>query len=369
MPKVIVNKLTFSHPAELLRLQPISLRCQSLPSQEVSCGWHTVARDCDDAVIIRNLKDRIVAWNKGAQSMYGYTEAEALGMKIERIIPKNRHVRTREWVRLFAERKKVSPAHIVRRMKDGRTVDVLLTVSLLRDDKGQPVAIATTEHDIAELRHADREFRKLHGRVIAAQEIERKRIGRELHDGVGGMLAGTRFALESLTETMTLSREAQERILKVSEALQHAVAEIRRVAHNLMPSELYDLGLVSALLTLCREFEERTRVRVTAKAVPTGASREMELVFYRIAQEAFHNIEKHSKATKVVLSLSREGDEVILNVSDNGTGFKLRKRSKVDDGIGLRTMRDRAESIGGSLEMQSKPGAGTALSIRAPLTG
>src|ERR1017187_7843385 len=106
MPKVIVNKLTFSHPAELLRLQPISLRCQSLPSQEVSCGWHTVARDCDDAVIIRNLKDRIVAWNKGAQSMYGYTEAEALGMKIERILPENRHARTREWMQLFAQGKK-----------------------------------------------------------------------------------------------------------------------------------------------------------------------------------------------------------------------------------------------------------------------
>ena len=369
MPKVNSSKLACTCRIEAFEIQPFSLRYQSLPSLKIQCGWSTVVRDSDDVVIIRNLKDRIVAWNKSAESMYGYTEAEALGMNINRIIPENRHARTREWLQLFAKGKKVAPEHVVRRIKDGRIVDVLLTVSLLRNNKGQPVAIATTERDITELRHADREFRMLHARVIAAQESERTRLARELHDGVSQMLTGTKFALESLPGTMASSREAQARILKVGELLQRAIAEIRRVSHNLMPAELSDLGLVPALLTLCREFEKRAGVRVAAKAVPTGASHALELALYRIAQEALHNIEKHSKATKVVLALSREGNEVVMNVSDNGTGFNLSKRPPAGHGIGLRTMCDRAESVGGFLEMRSKPGAGTTLSVRAPLTG
>ena len=207
----------------------------------------TLVRDSNDAVIICDLKDRIIAWNKGAQKMYGYTESEALAMSIRRIMPENKRIRARELVRVSA-----APIEIQRRTKSGRILDVLLTVTVLRDEKGQPVEVATTERDITERKRADRELRRLNARVISAQEMERKRLARELHDGVGQILSGVKFRLESLPGEIALDGRAAAKILKVGGVLDRAISEIRRVSQNLIPSELVDLGLEPALRMLCR---------------------------------------------------------------------------------------------------------------------
>ncbi len=325
----------------------------------------TVVLDSNDAVIICDLKDRIIAWNKGAQKMYGYGEAEALGMSIKLLMPEKKVIRARELV-------KVSAAQIEtqRRARSGRILDVLLTVTVLRDGKGEPVEVATTERDITEFRRAERELRRLHARVDSAQETERKRLARELHDGVGQILSGVKFRLQALPGKMTLSEGAEAKILKVGGFLDHAIAEIRRVSQNLMPAELVDLGLEAALQTLCREFKERSGVKATVTTVPTGASPELGLALFRIAQEALNNIGKHSKATTASVALSREGKSIALIVSDNGTGFKPGAgRSASGRGLGLGNMRQRAESVGGSFEVRSSRGAGTALTIRVPLSG
>ncbi len=320
-------------------------------------------RDSNDGVIICDLNDRIIAWNKGAQKMYGYTEAQAVGMNIRHLMPKNRLIRARERVRGSA-----APVETQRRTKDGRILDVLLTVTVLRDDKGQPVEVATTERDISELKRAAQESRMLHARVIAAQDTERKRLARELHDGVGQILSGVKYRLQAVPGKMILSAEAEAKILKVGGFLDHAIAEIRRVSQNLMPSELEDLGLESALLAFCRDFKERSGVAVTVRTVPAPVAPELALALFRIAQEALNNVGKHSKATMAAVSLSLEGKEIVLSVSDNGIGFKLGVgRPSAGRGIGLGNMRERAESVGGNLEIHSMPRAGTTLKIRAPL--
>ena len=168
---------------------------------------------------------------------------------------------------------------------------------------------------------------------------------------------------------MTLSGGGEAKILKVSGDLDHAISEIRRVSHNLMPSELEDLGLEPALRALCREFKGRSGVAVTVRTVATAAAPELALALFRIAQEALSNIGKHSKATIAAVSLSREGKEIVLSVSDNGVGFKLgAKRALAGRGMGLGNMRERSESVGGTLEVHSTPGVGTTLAVRAPLS-
>jgi two-component system CheB/CheR fusion protein len=320
--------------------------------------------DSNDGVIICDLEDRVIAWNKGAQKMYGYTEAQALGMSIRRLMPANKLLRARELVRVSA-----APIETQRRSKAGRLLDVLLTVTVLRDEKGQPVEVATTERDITEQKRAEREFHRLHARVISAQEIERQRLARELHDGVGQILSGVKYRLQALPGKMTLSGGAEAKILKVGGFLDHAIAEIRRVSQNLMPAELVDLGLEPALLTLCREFKERSGIHVTVRTVPTSASPDLALALYRIAQEALNNIGKHSKATMAVVALEREGKKIVLNVSDNGVGLKPAGRRQASRGLGLGNMRQRAESVGGTIEFHSTSGAGTKLSVRVPLAG
>ena len=323
-----------------------------------------VVLDSNDAVIICDLNDRISAWNSGACKMYGYSEAEALGMSVKLLTPVNKRIRARELVRVSA-----APIETQRRTKDGRILDVLLTVTVLRDDKGRPVEVATTERDISDQKRADREFRRLHARVISAQETERKRLARELHDGVGQILSGVKFRLQALPGQMTLSGGAEAKILKVGGFLDHAIAEIRRVSQNLMPAELVDLGLEPALLMLCREFKERSGVRVTTRTVAMDVEPELALALFRIAQEGLNNIGKHSKATRAEVGLALEGTEIVLTVSDNGIGFKLGGWLTGGRGIGLGNMRQRAESVGGSCVIASKSGAGTTLRVRVPLSG
>ncbi|HBA59447.1 MAG TPA: hypothetical protein DCZ92_01220 [Elusimicrobia bacterium] len=323
--------------------------------------------DSNDAVIICDLKDQILAWNKGAQKMYGYSEKEALAMSIRRLMPKNKIIKMRELVQVSA-----APVEAQRCTKGGRILDVLLTVTVLRDGNGQPVEVATTERDITERKGADRELRRLHARVISAQETERKRLSRELHDGVGQILSGVKFRLESLPGEIALGGKDAEKIVKVGGFLSHAISEIRRVSQNLMPSELMDLGLEPALRTLCREFKERAGVPVTLKAVnvPREISPELALALFRIAQEALNNVGKHSKASVAAVALSRKGKEILLSVSDNGIGFTQgASRQAAGRGIGLGSMRERAELAGGTIELHSTPGAGTTLTVSVPISG
>ncbi|HBB66559.1 MAG: hypothetical protein A2X28_07900 [Elusimicrobia bacterium GWA2_56_46] len=332
----------------------------------------TLVRDSNDAIIIRDLKGRIVAWNSGAQKMYGYTDAEALEKRLARLMPEKDRVRMRELVRISASGRQSEQIEARRRTRDGRILDVLLTVTVLRNEKHQPVEIAATERDITEQKRSERERRSLHLRAISAQETERKRIARELHDGVGQILSGVKFRLEALPGEAALSEKTAARIVNVGGFLSRAIAEVRRVSQNLMPSELVDLGLEPALHALCREFKGRSGVSVTLqiRRIPAGVAPEFGSALFRIVQEALNNAGKHSKADSVTVDLSRRGGEFLLNVSDNGIGFRPgEKRSSGGKGIGLGNMRERAELLGGSFELQSKPGAGTVIRVRIPLTG
>ncbi|MCX5793053.1 MAG: histidine kinase, partial [Elusimicrobia bacterium] len=283
------------------------------------------------------------------------------------LMPENKLIKARDLVRVSA-----APIETQRRTRGGRILDVLVTFTVLRDDRGRPVEVATTERDITEQKRAEREMRGLHARVISAQETERKRLSRELHDGVGQILSGVKFRLESLPGEIALHARDAAKIVKVGGFLSHAISEIRRVSQNLLPSELVDLGLEPALRTLCREFKERVGVPVALKTgnVPTDIPPELALALFRIAQEALNNVGKHSKATMAAVALSCKGGEIVLSVSDNGIGFvPSGGRRPAGRGIGLGSMRERAELAGGSIEFNSVLGAGTTLIVRVPLSG
>ncbi len=368
--------LAAEHSRQVYRAKPVQpelfdVRDRQLPERS-RLRLAALVHDYADAVLIRDFKGRILAWNKGAERMYGYTEEEALGMNVRRLIPKKTPGRSREVIRLSARGQGPAPVETRRRAKDGRALDVLVTVTVLKDERGFPAEVATIERDITEQKRVERELRRLHARVISAQETERKRLARELHDGVGQTLSGVKFRMESLPGEIALDGRAAAKMLELGGLLDRAISEIRRVSKNLMPSELEDLGLEPALRTLCREFKGRDGVNV---ALHTGRVRkavapELGLALFRITQEALNNIGKHSEGTMAAVDLSRQGREIVLRVSDNGIGFAHGDRRGLKGrGIGLASMRERAESVGGSIELRSIPGAGTTLCVRAPLAG
>jgi two-component system NarL family sensor kinase len=221
-----------------------------------------------------------------------------------------------------------------------------------KDQSGRPVEVAMTEHDLTERNYAERELRRLYARVISAQDTERMRVARELHDGIGQILSGLKFRLEALPARFERLPGAVEReITKASGILDRAIAETRRVSHNLMPAELEGLGLQPALRALCRDFQERTRipVRMESMRMPRRVDPQTALGVFRIVQEAFNNVGKHARATRVVLALARSGSAIELSVADNGRGFTpaRRLRRAQAGGAGLANIRERAEAMGG----------------------
>lgn len=201
--------------------------------------------------------------------------------------------------------------------------------------------------------------------VLAGQEGERLRVARELHDEVGqGLIAITLMAEHAAVDS---SPEAAERFAAIAARLRFYLDELRRIAHELRPETLDDLGLINALTALCNGVGADRGI-VIDRDLPSrydGLSGEQELVFYRVAQEALANAARHSDASRVSLRLAEQQRELTLEVLDDGLG--IAPASDHGDGVGIKGMRERARLVGGSFEIGPNPGAGTRVKLAVPL--
>lgn len=206
------------------------------------------------------------------------------------------------------------------------------------------------------------------GRVVSAQEEERQRLSRELHDGAGQMLASLLVHLKLIEKAEDLS-QARERIPQLRELIVTTLEETRRLAVDLRPAGLDDQGLAGALEWHARSFEQTTgiSVDVAVDGPDWRLARPVEMQLYRIVQEMLANVSKHSRASRVDLKLSREGDTVRLLVEDDGIGFDTAAATaRPGSGLGLVTMRERAALLGGTFHLRSTPGRGTSIEIAIP---
>lgn len=221
------------------------------------------------------------------------------------------------------------------------------------------------------LRRQEAVARQLLRRAIAAQEEERRRIAYELHDEIGQGLTAMRLELDRLSRSST-DPDVRDRAARGQEMAAHAVEELRRVIAALHPGILDQLGLVPALQWIA----ERTlsplgiTIAIEANDMPRLPP-ETELVFFRIAQEALHNVARHSGAHQVVLRLERQDGTIVMTVKDDGRGFDPAEVVPDPDtgrGLGLAGMHERASLLGGSVRIVSAPGQGTMVEVRTPLT-
>jgi two-component system NarL family sensor kinase len=224
--------------------------------------------------------------------------------------------------------------------------------------------------DITRQREAELAQAQLSRRIINAQEQERQRVARDLHDGVNQLLVSAKFRLNSLVGPGAVADEPAE-AGQVLELIEKAIHEVRLISRNLRPSELDDLGLVSALRTLAHDFRERsgiaTRFKSSVAPRRPGLPKEIEMTLYRIAQEALNNAERHSQATRVGLVLKATAGEVSLSICDNGKGFVARRlRPNAERGWGLQNMCERAALVGGRVDTVSRPNHGTTVTVQIP---
>jgi signal transduction histidine kinase len=228
--------------------------------------------------------------------------------------------------------------------------------------------------DITERKRAEEELRKQEEQLrffasqcLTAQETERRRIAAELHDSIASSLAGIKFRIEKTAQEMERGVGAAESMKDLSLNMTQTIGEVRRIMTDLRPSILDDLGILPALSWFCREYEKtyshisvERQIRLPEEAVPAS----LKTVIFRISQEAMNNIAKHSKAGLVELALQKTGQGLELTIQDNGCGFRP---DEITKGLGLATMRERAELSGGTFAIQSEEGKGTLIRASWPL--
>ena len=226
--------------------------------------------------------------------------------------------------------------------------------------------------DITAQKRAEEELRGASRRIIEAQEAERLRVARELHDCISQTIATARMSLSKVADLLGESPAAATILGRCDRLLAQALEDNRRIAHNLRPRELDEFGLTVACRELCKALRRRARLQVKYQIAEIGRPLAplTELNLFRIAQEAMANVENHARAKTVWLGIYLKNDSLVLRVRDDGRGFAPgtgRKRKTKGHGLGLANIRERAAALGASCEVASVPKKGTTITVRVPI--
>lgn len=325
--------------------------------------------------LFERASDPMLAWtradtvileaNPAAGRLLGYPCEQLPGMNAARdLIAPELAGRDREWHRAQLDENGSFAMESVWRRRDGVRLPVRVSGALVEVAGRQVVQIVLL--DISERVERERLAHEFSRHTVQLQEQERRRVARELHDGVSQTLSAASSRLHLALGGPPWSA-GQTHLEKALQYLDEAIVEIRRICRDLRPTVLDDLGLVPALRSLARAFEERTgiAVRVDADAdAVTGLGREAEGSLFRIVQEALANVERHAGARCVQLVVRSGVEGLRVSVRDDGRGFAA---PVAGGGMGLRNMRERAVLMGARLEIESGPGRGTCIALQLPL--
>lgn len=339
-----------------------------------------IVESSDDAIISKSLDGTIVSWNEGAERLFGYTAEEAVGQPVTMLIPEDRNNEEPEILRRIRAGQKVDHYETVRRRKDGSLVDISLTVSPLTDADGKIIGASKIARDITEKIRAEVATREseIMLRLIEAQEAERRRIARDLHDHIGQEVTALRLKLEMLAKDCEDDPALTGRIAEIRRISERVDQDVGFLSWELRPVEMEEFGLEGALRSLVKRWSDQYGIHAVFTSneeyVPEDGearlTRTMETNLYRIVQEGLSNIVKHANADFVSVVFHRQKDRVMLMIEDDGCGFvsdSLTEEGASIGGQGIVGMSERAIMLKGTLEVESGLGRGTTLFVRLPL--
>ena len=479
-----------SHPSPLI-VAMVDDITDKKNAEEARFRHAAVIESSDDAIASGTLDGIIVSWNTGAQKMYGYTEAEAVGKPINMLVPPELPDEENKILEMLRTGGRIQHFETVRVTKTGKRINVSLTISPIKDSSGTTVGCTGIARDITERKHAEEALLKSeerfrlaaqagkmfayewdaatdeivrsegvagilgedagahttgrdlstlvppedqarvhaaiaqlspekpdlrisyrmvrsdgrviwvertsrayfdeHGRtlrivgmiaditerklaetaladvsrkLLEAQEQERSRIGRELHDDVNQRLAMLAVDLEELRDNPS---EVQSRVQELLKQTADLSDDVQALSHELHSSKLEYLGLVGGIKSWCTEFGQRQSMEVEFKHEVSGAvPREVGLCLFRVLQEALHNATKYSGVKRIEVRLAEHSNEVHLMINDLGQGFDI-EAARQSRGLGLTSMQERVKLVNGTITIESKPSAGTTIRVRVPL--
>ncbi|GMU53005.1 MAG: hypothetical protein AMXMBFR33_21510 [Candidatus Xenobia bacterium] len=319
-----------------------------------------VLRSLSNLLVVVGADGIVRAVNGVACNVLGYSEEELVGQPFKSILQSSSSPVTMASCRNL---------EAVYRARDGSPIPVLMSCSLVSGESGELKALVTVAQDISDRKQAESRLavkearlRELLDRLITAQEEERRSVARDLHDGMLQYVIAADLQLQ-----MFKKRRGEESLARAVEFLKGSVEEGRRLIYDLRPSALEQLGLVETLRRQLEDARQELGWEVTFRNELGGTNipGALETGLYRIAGECLSNARRHSRAERVALRLSLEEGEIRLEFQDWGVGFDTEQSP---EGVGLQSMRERVELLGGWLQIESRPGEGTLVRAGFPLS-
>ena len=335
-------------------------------------SFRALFEDAYDAIWVHDLEGNIQTVNKAAAELSGYPKEELMRMNVRSFLSAESLKFSREVKDKLTQHQRLDAPYELRIIKkDGSEATWMVTSNLITSD-GEPKGFQNIARDVSQEKRMRENLRYYLHQITKAQEEERKRIARELHDDMAQVLGSLSRQLDNFIRKKHGFASNEVLFLQDLQAqLNRGVQVVHRLIQDLRPSLLDDLGLVPALRSLTKSLQESEGI-VTDLEVFGGERRlspEVELLLFRIAQEALSNIRRHAQASEAQVAIDFTKNRIKLTISDNGRGFELSGR--VDEfprsgKLGLAGMQERAQLLGGTFEVKSKPGKGTTLIVEVP---
>jgi len=347
---------------------------------DTEARYAAILESAMDAVITVDELQRIVVFNRAAETVLGCSRTAALGAPLERFLPERFRPAHRGHVEAFGRvgetNRRMGDSTVLKALRaDGVEIPIEASISQSSADGRRLFTVIL--RDISRrkdaedaLRQSQAELRELSAQVLQAREDEKTHIARELHDELGQQLTALKMDLAWARERLPDGRaDLAGKLARMNATLDTTVAATRRISADLRPLMLDDLGLAEAAEWLVEDFAERTGIPCDLELEdPEAVSALGSLTataIYRMLQESLTNVARHAQATHVHVTLGIESDEVVLRVEDDGRGITDEDRRKTRS-FGLKGLRERAHYLGGTAEIAPAPQGGTRVSVRVP---
>ena len=340
--------------------------------------YRELVQNANSMIIRFDTSGRLTFFNEYAQEFFGYKEEEILGRKIvDTILPPidstGRNIES-QLERFFEYPEKFKTNELENQRSNGERVWVAWTNQPIRDPEKRITEFLCVGVDITERKQARQQIQILTHELLKAQETERYKIARDLHDHIAQDLSSLKIGFQTLFDNdAQVAEETRSKVNDLVHVLQRSISEVRNLAYDLRPPGLDQLGLVNTLFVYCEDFAQNNNLKIDFIAAgmdDLALDEDTQINVYRLIQEALHNVKKHAKAKGVTIRLVASSPNLMIRIIDDGRGFDVnrwRAKSHTEKRMGLHSMVERVGLLNGTIDIRSRPHKGTALLITIPI--